>query len=206
MKIVKITPQACVLNALGGVERHNIDKVNWKADFPEKPNVDFAIAHDGNNLYINFRVNEEMSLGTVTEDNGAVWTDSCVEFFVSFDDDGYYNFEFNCIGSVLMAFRKERKDARSATAELLSKISRCFTLERAPFAEKHIDEWQLTVIIPKELFFCHSIDNLSGIKATANFYKCGDNLSKPHFLSWNPICNLKPNFHLPQYFGEIEFE
>ena len=39
-----------------------------------------------------------------------------------------------------------------------------------------------------------------------NVYKCGDNLSQPHFLSWQPIHTDKPNFHVPQFFGEVEFE
>ena len=39
----------------------------------------------------------------------------------------------------------------------------------------------------------------------ANFYKCGDKLSVPHYLSWNPVTTEKPDFHRPEYFGLLEF-
>ena len=40
----------------------------------------------------------------------------------------------------------------------------------------------------------------------ANFYKCGDKLQTPHFLSWNPIDLEKPNFHCPEFFGMLRFK
>jgi hypothetical protein len=40
----------------------------------------------------------------------------------------------------------------------------------------------------------------------ANFYKCGDELQTPHFLSWNPIEIDQPDFHRPDFFGTLEFE
>jgi hypothetical protein len=47
---------------------------------------------------------------------------------------------------------------------------------------------------------------LKGKTCRANFYKCGDDLPEPHFLSWNNIIADKPDFHLPQYFGTLTFE
>ena len=35
------------------------------------------------------------------------------------------------------------------------------------------------------------------MRAKANFYKCGDKLPVPHFLSWKPINVPAPDFHLP---------
>ena len=60
--------------------------------------------------------------------------------------------------------------------------------------------------IPATALFKHSFKNLSGIKVKANLYKCGDHLSKPHFLSWQPIDTPEPNFHVPQFFTELEFQ
>ena len=37
----------------------------------------------------------------------------------------------------------------------------------------------------------------------ANFYKCADKTKRPHFVSWRPIDLPKPDFHCPQFFGEI---
>jgi hypothetical protein len=38
----------------------------------------------------------------------------------------------------------------------------------------------------------------------ANIYKCGDKCDQPHFLSWSPIGLPNPDFHCPEWFGEIE--
>ena len=37
----------------------------------------------------------------------------------------------------------------------------------------------------------------------ANFYKCGDKTAHPHYLSWSPIDTPKPDFHRPDFFGEL---
>ena len=44
-----------------------------------------------------------------------------------------------------------------------------------------------------------------GVKWRANFYKCGDKTSHPHWLTWAPVDFPKPKFHLPEFFGWIEF-
>jgi hypothetical protein len=38
------------------------------------------------------------------------------------------------------------------------------------------------------------------------FFKCGNDTGHPHYGSWQKIENPTPRFHLPQYFGELEFE
>ncbi|MDE6269894.1 MAG: hypothetical protein K2M12_03440, partial [Muribaculaceae bacterium] len=45
-----------------------------------------------------------------------------------------------------------------------------------------------------------------GKQLRANFYKCGDLLSTPHFLSWNRVDTPHPDFHRPEYFGAIKFD
>ena len=35
------------------------------------------------------------------------------------------------------------------------------------------------------------------------FYKCGDKTAHPHFLSWNPVGTPAPDFHRPDFFGEL---
>jgi hypothetical protein len=60
--------------------------------------------------------------------------------------------------------------------------------------------------IPYSTFFLHDIKTLEGQTIRANFYKCGDKLQSPHYLSWNPISLPKPNFHCPDFFGILHFE
>ena len=46
--------------------------------------------------------------------------------------------------------------------------------------------WEVALVIPYSAFFLHDITSLDGKTLRANFYKCGDKLQTPHFLSWNP--------------------
>ncbi|MEG1607558.1 MAG: carbohydrate-binding family 9-like protein [Mucinivorans sp.] len=180
---------------------------NWAQEFPYAPQVSFRAQHSRDELWIKFMVNEQYTMAMVKQDNGEVWTDSCVEFFISFDQTGYYNFEFSCIGKALLAFRKEKPNATHASQVVMDTILRASTLGSECFAEKvGPQEWELMVKIPVTAFFKHSIENLNGMTAKANFYKCGDKLTKPHFLSWQPIEAQSPNFHLPEFFGTLEFE
>ncbi len=184
---------------------------NWEAEFPYKPQVSAALSHDSQTLFLNFVVKEKAVLARVSEDNGEVWTDSCVEFFISFDDSGYYNFEFSCIGKLLLAFRKEKPAPEYASIEIMNSIVRKSSLGNEPFEERVNEngedfEWEMAVEIPKSAFFKHDFASFDGIEATANVYKCGDNLSDPHFISWAPITTPQPNFHCPEYFGVLKFE
>ena len=54
--------------------------------------------------------------------------------------------------------------------------------------------------------FSHEMADLNGKTMRANFYKCGDLLQTPHFLSWAPIDLPQPKFHCPEFFGEVTFE
>lgn len=189
-----------------GIEWGGVYNNNWPKDYPYAPKVEFWAAHNEQTLFLKFRVNEEAAKAEVGHDGGEVWNDSCVEFFISFDGTGYYNFEFSCIGKMLLGFRKDRTSAWAATPEVYDMIKRYSTLGTECFAEKKIEgEWELTVAIPKEAFFAHNFETLEGLFAMGNAYKCGDGLSKPHYLSWNPIINDTPNFHLQQYFGRLKF-
>ncbi|MFI3295503.1 MAG: carbohydrate-binding family 9-like protein [Rikenellaceae bacterium] len=185
----------------------HIDNNNWAADFPYAPKVDFTIHHDSEKLYLHFDVEEQYTKAEVDCNNGEVWTDSCVEFFISFDDRGYYNFEMTCIGQMLLAFRKTKPEPTYASDEVMASVKRVSTLGSECFAERVGDnKWSMDVEIPRTAFFAHQFETLSGIEATANVYKCGDNLSKPHFLSWNKIDTPTPNFHVPEFFAGVKFE
>ena len=58
----------------------------------------------------------------------------------------------------------------------------------------------------REVSFNENSIIVDGKEIRANFYKCGDELDKPHYLSWNPINLEKPNFHCPEFFGTLFFE
>ena len=75
-----------------GIEFQPLDVVNWK-DYPYKPEVSFRIAHTGREILLHYKVKEASVRAVASGDNGRVWEDACVEFFVSPEgDDRYYNF------------------------------------------------------------------------------------------------------------------
>lgn len=187
------------------LESHLVSVVNWN-EYPYKPEVKFRIAHDGENIYINWKISEEEIKAVCEEDQGEVWKDSCAEFFVSFNDSPvYYNIESNCIGKILVATGVDRNDRTPVPAQYLAKVQRYSSLGNKA-VHQTAGNWELSLIIPKDLFYLDEINNLSGITAHANFYKCGDDLNQPHFLSWNPIDNSTPNFHLSNFFGKLQFK
>lgn len=191
---------------LGQTEVHTIGCNNWPASFPYTPQATFQTAHNGDELFIRFTVQEKSTMARVQEDNGEVWTDSCVEFFLAPDDSGYYNFEFSCIGKALLGFRKERPAAVHATPDIMKTIKRLSSLGTADFEEKKLDHpWELIVAIPATALFRHQLKSWQGVSARINVYKCGDHLSEPHFLSWQPIDTATPDFHVARCFSEVKF-
>ena len=200
-------PQAMQDNA---VTYHVVNNVNWPDDYPYCPKVEVALAHDGKNILVHYRVNEQSVRAVADHDNGDVWEDACCELFISPNpSDGiYYNIECNCAGTILLGQGTGRNDRTRAEQEVMSKIDRWTTFPlRSVFEEKPCDgEWQLALRIPAECLFKHNITDLSGMKVRINVYKCGDKLSTPHFISLFPIDNPTPNFHLPEFFGEAELQ
>lgn len=213
MKVRKISVanvEVCLLPELLDKERigfEPIDNVNWDT-YPYKPKVEFRMAHTEDAILLNFRVRESSVRAKYGNDNGSVWTDSCVEFFSVPAGDGiYYNIECNCIGTVLVGAGPMRNNREHAPQEVTQQIQRWSSLGLQSFDERvgEID-WEIALFIPYSVFFKHHIVSLDGKSITANFYKCGDELQTPHFLSWNPIKIEKPDFHRPDFFGTLEFE
>lgn len=185
---------------------HSIDTVNWK-DYSYKPDVKFRIAYSEREIFIKYYISEDYVKAEKTEINQMVCEDSCVEFFVSPAEDGiYYNFEFNSIGTCLLGSGTSREDSRLANKQIVERVRSLSSLDNEAFGEeKGVKEWTLTVAIPVDLFFRHKIKKLEGLTFRANLYKCGDNLSVPHYLTWNEVETEKPDYHQPEYFGELIF-
>lgn len=188
------------------IEPLKIEMINWE-EFPYLPRVSVQIAYNENELFLRYQVEEQTVKAVVTEPNGRVWTDSCVEFFLSpASNDEFYNLEVNCIGTPLLGFRKKGLYASHATAEKIAMIRRMSSLGDTPFPEiKSETQWQITLAIAWETFFNHELKPVKGKKMRGNFYKCGDDLSVPHFVSWTKINTPEPSFHVPEYFGGLEF-
>ncbi|MBP5156204.1 MAG: hypothetical protein J6252_06465 [Clostridia bacterium] len=130
--------------------------------------------------------------------NDPVYKDSCLEFFVSFNKNSkkYMNFEMNSRGAFLAAVRTDRKN-KTPIHELA---------ELPEVKPVKGDGWWgveafFTLGFIKQTFgvsrFCRG-DVIKG-----NFYKCGDETPQPHYGMWSPVCTETPDFHRPEYFGDL---
>jgi len=161
-----------------------------------------------------FRVEDNYVLCTHTRFMDPVYTDSCVEFFVQpRPDSGYFNFEFNCGGALLASYIVDPTRTANGFKD--------FTLLRPEDAE-HIDIyhsmpavvepeieeetlWHLEFFIPFSVLeaYAGTVKAAAGDTWRANFYKCGDKTSHPHWGAWSEVDEL--NFHLPCCFGTLRF-
>jgi hypothetical protein len=185
--------------------RESIDVLNWPAQFPYKPIVAFDIARGREELYLHYFV-RGMSLRALSDHDGHfVHEDSCVEFFMrQADEMSYINFEFNCIGTCYAARHLSRQDNTPLTTDEFRSLRRYTTLQSEAFAErKGLYAWELLVAIP---FRVMGIDpQRLPAMIRGNFYKCADKTEHPHYVTWNPIDLPHPNYHCPEFFGEIHF-
>lgn len=186
-------------------QHHPIDCVPWPA-YPDKPKVSFGVGHCHSHIYIKYDVTEKEVLARYKHINDPVYKDSCVEFFIAFDgEDAYYNIEFNRLGTCLGRYGTERENRAELPADILRTIKYERTLKQIIENDEPVINWTLTVSVPIAVFVFHHLATIQQKKAKMNFYKCGDDLTHPHYLAWNNIVSEEPNFHLPEFFGEVEF-
>lgn len=184
---------------------HTIDRNPWP-EYASDCRARFFVAHTGDSFVLKFSVQEKHCKTFIRNINDAVNKDNCVEFFIAFgDDQGYYNLEFNCFGVGKMAFGASRTKRQPLPEKVIKLIDTDLDL-RSKVSTKHTSfEWEIILYIPVEAFHFHQIKSLAGLKCRANFYKCGDDLPNPHFLSWNMIHSERPDFHQPEFFAPISF-
>ena len=184
--------------------RFDVNTVNWPSEFPYAPVCAGRIARTEGSLVVDFRVSGLDLRAENKEDNGSQWEDSCVEFFVE-DPDGsvYYNFEINALGKVLACSGPDRNHRTPRPADEMKAIARFASVSKVDSVKEGLQNWRVCIIIPFELIGIDP-ENLPK-KIRANFYKCGDLTAHPHYVSWAPIDIPQPDFHRPEFFGELRF-
>ena len=200
--------EICRIMDEAGVAFAPVESHCWAADFPYRPQMEVRLAHNGSQLLVNYRVTEDSVRALAPHDDGNLWEDSCCELFISPVADGtYYNIECNAAGTMLIGFGPKREGRERAAQQVLDTVDRWSSLGREPFDTRNgAVTWQLCLALPLGAFYRHALGSFSGIRAKANVYKCGDKLPRPHFLSFFPIDLAKPDFHRPDFFGDIVFE
>ncbi|MES2446324.1 MAG: carbohydrate-binding family 9-like protein [Bacteroidota bacterium] len=177
------------------------------ATFESNCETHFVIAHTGDTIALKFFVKEDVIKVNTHQTNGRVHKDNCVEFFVCFGEQKhYYNIELNCTGICLVGVGEGRLNRVLLEDKLIAKVKTYIKINTAPKNTNTKYMWEITAIIPIEVFEAHKLESFHQIKGAGNFFKCGDDLPQPHFYSWNKIESTKIDFHLPQFFGELAFD
>lgn len=177
------------------------------------PNVYVKLLYSTEYLYVLFKVEDKYVRSIKRNYQGNVFEDSCVEFFFSPSSDiskGYFNLETNCGGVQLFHFNSEDKSMKKLIRyEDYKGISIANSLPKVNDPEiKDSLTWYVGYKITFNLMgkYLSFPQPESGSVWKANFYKCADETSHPHWLTWNKVDYIKPNFHLPQYFGTLIFD
>jgi hypothetical protein len=195
----------------------NVKPVSLKNYMGEKPShfpeTSVKLKYDNDNIYVIFKVLDKYVKAVETKTNGKICLDSCVEFFFSPGPDtdrGYFNFEANCKGVFLFEYHTDGGKINGfVKPEDCGQVKIVHSLERN--VEQEISEpleWCVEYSIPLTVLKKYmKIDNPgSGVTWRANFYKCADKTSHPHWLTWARVDYPRPKFHLPEFFGKLVFD
>ncbi len=212
------------------VDKHGLLKADWDhplwQDIPvlnithfqgkppiHRPVTQARLAYAADGLMGIFQVQDQFVRAVATQINGEVWKDSCVEFFFTPDSapgTAYFNLEINCCGIALL---------RHQTAPLTQiryvdpqDNTQMMIVSSIPHKSipKEIETpltWTLVFLIPFRLLqkYYHFEIPESGDCWRGNFYKCADETSQPHWLTWSPVSCSTPDFHRPDSFGLLRF-
>lgn len=176
------------------------------------PRVEAKMAYNSKALFAIFRVQDRFVRATTTANQGPVYQDSCVEFFFTPESEKrqrYFNFEVNCSGKALFHYQSQPRNGVAVSESSLDKIHVLSTLPSIVEPEYSSPlTWLIAWRMPFETLkeYPNFTPPQAGSIWHANFYKCADKSSYPHWLTWVRIDNPKPDFHRPDCFGELIFE
>lgn len=180
-----------------------------------QPVVDVKVLHDSSSVFVMFRVSDRYVRCARTKYQDMVCNDSCVEFFVQPKPDaGYFNFEINCGGTMLLYYILPSPEGfdNAQREEVPERLGGTVTIFHSmpEVVEPEITEpteWVVEYEIPVSLLeqYVGTLGDPAGQTWRGNFYKCGDETSHPHWAMWAPV-REGFSFHQPQFFGELHFE
>jgi hypothetical protein len=179
-----------------------------------RPDTQAKLLYDAGHIYGLFRVQDRYVRCVHMGVQDSVCLDSCVEFFTQPDrGTGYFNFEMNGSGNLLCYYISDcSRTPQGFKAYTPLKVEDLQQVRIAHSLPARVEPeivtpttWTVEFAIPLAMLerYTGPIGDLRGRAWRANFYKCADQTSHPHWASWAPISEL--NFHLPQCFGTIAF-
>lgn len=155
--------------------------------------------------YLNFEMNAIgillLGLGTDRHDRKRIKLENPSETFGILTSVTRNTIEsYNSGSSLKHQFKNKHID--SSLESTLSSSCKASENETNPFNNKF---WTVEYSIPFvfiEKYF-GKLDFSPGCRLEGNFYKCGDETRYPHYGCWNPIKRTTPDFHRPEFFGDL---
>lgn len=206
-KLGKIASDADIFASAERGERAVICEYRWQSDYTPRAEAFVAVSESA--LRVCLTAWEETIRAEGRQRNDLVCLDSCLEFFFAPIPGSlaYFNFEFNPHGTMYVGFSPE--GTRASSAKITDAPDNgYFRVETRHMLGRGADSrWQVGFDIPFEFIrrFVPDFDICRNGGIRGNFYKCGDKTEIPHWGSWNPIGTEGPDFHRPEYFGEMPF-
>lgn len=194
-----------------GVQPLDISVFPWDQG-GHRPRTQVRLQCTSSHLHIIFRVEDRYVRCQERPYNGPVCQDACVEFFFQpapVRSTIYFNIETNCCGGMLFQRQAARlTDVLSVSEEDASLLDLAVSLPEVvePEVESPLT-WCNEYRIPFSLLAPYApVDPPApGVQWRANFYKCAESNSHPHYGCWAPIRWPEPDYHRPEFFGILAF-
>lgn len=177
-----------------------------------KPEAYARAFYTDTHIYINLRAYEKKIKALYLNENEPVYKDSCLEFFIKPNpekDGRYMNFEMNSYGTLLLGLGENRNGRSKPDITNSKSLFNIKTSVEKGGADKYAGEfWNIEYSIPLSFLekYFGKVEFIPGKKMKANFYKCGDETEFEHYGCWNLVENSEPDFHRPEFFGELVLE
>ena len=177
------------------------------------PGVQVKLAYDVEVLSVIFRVADRYVCARKKAYQDRVCEDSCVEFFFTPGEErsqGYFNLELNCGGTAYFHHQRGRgSNDIGVDREDFEQIEIAHSMPKIIDPEIVAETpWVVEYRLPFRLLenYAPLVYPATGVVWLANFYKCADESSHPHWLTWSQVDLPTPEFHQPAFFGRLVFE
>lgn len=180
-----------------------------------RPRARAKMVYDREGVYVIFLVEDRYVRSIHTKFNELVALYTCVEFFAQpKPDKGFFNFEFNCGGTLLCYYTRQWREEGGPNPHDVLTDEQCRMVKVYHSMPEVVDpeiaeprQWTLEFFIPYSLLelFVGPLGDVSGQTWHGNFYKCSHaEDTHHHWAAWAPVELL--NFHQPRCFGLLKFD
>ena len=172
----------------------NISIYPWGNEY--RPDTRGRVGMRGDTMCVLMYAREEEIQANEKQTGGMVCIDSCMEFFFQpfSAEEGYVNCEINPLGVIHIGVGP--KGNRKVYTTLPEGV--------APVTSKHNGAWWAAYYELPASFFIENFGKKLGDSIRANMYRCGG--KNEHYGAMLPIEWPHPNFHCPEFFGDVKVE